>query len=226
MAVRLAPSPSTSLTNALHLRAKVLLASGEPGLALRDATLAGIKGSWPEKELYKLYQLQADCQLALGQEGEVLKCLHRALSALDRSKLGEEEIVRERTAIQQRLAIVGKKKDQTRKRRNTAKEDTAKMGGRHPRYPSLSNSLEVRHNNIEGRHVVARRVVQHGEILALEEPLVHCLVSTHLDKRCSNCLAPVIAPLPCASCSQVRFCIFAKMFCSFNLVAPYSFSFI
>ena len=95
MAVRLAPSPSCTLADALYLRARVLLGSGEPGLALRDATLAGIKGSWPETELYRLYQLQAHCQVALGESSEALKCLHRALSALDRSQLGEEENIKE-----------------------------------------------------------------------------------------------------------------------------------
>ena len=206
LAVRLAPSPSTTLADALYLRARVLLGSGEPGLALRDATLAGIKGSWPETELYRLYQLQAQCQVALGEAGEALKCLHRALSALDRSQLGEEESVRERTVIQQQLGIVGKKKDQTRRRRDTSrKEETAKVASSsHRRYPSLSNCVEVKHNEKQGRHVVARRPVQHGEVLGVEEPVVHCLMPSHLDKRCSNCLTPVIAPLPCASCTQVR----------------------
>ena len=205
MAVRLAPSPSYTLADALYLRARVLLGSGEPGLALRDATLAGIKGSWPETELYRLYQLQAHCQVALGEAGEALKCLHRALSALERSQLGEEESVRERTVIQEQLAIVGKKKDQTRKRRDTRKvQETAKVASTHTRYPSLSSCVEVKHNDEQGRHVVARRPVQHGEVLGVEEPVVHCLVASHLDKRCSNCLSPVNAPLPCASCTQVR----------------------
>ena len=203
MAVRLAPSPSSTLADALYLRARVLLDCGEPGLALRDATLAGIKGSWPETELYRLYQLQAQCQVALGEAGEALKCLHRALSALDRSQLGEEENVRERAVIQQQLVVVGKKKDQTRKRRETRKEEAAKMASTNSRYPSLSNCVEVKHNEKQGRHVVARRPVQHGEVLGVEEPLVHCLLPSHLGKRCSNCLNPVNAPLPCASCTQV-----------------------
>ena len=206
MAVRLAPSPSSTLADALYLRARVLLGSGEPGLALRDATLAGIKGSWPETELYRLYQLQAHCQVALGEASEALKCLHRALSALDRSQLGGEESFRERTLIQEQLAIVGKKKEQTRKRRDTRKEETAKVASTHRRFPSLSSCIEVRHNEKQGRHVVARRPVQHGEVLGVEEPVVHCLAASHLDKRCSNCLTPVNAPLPCASCTQVVFC--------------------
>ena len=174
MAVRLAPSPSCTLADALYLRARVLLGSGEPGLALRDATLAGIKGSWPETELYRLYQLQAHCQVALGEAGEAVKCLHRALSALDRSQLEEEGSIRERTVIQEQLTIVGKKKDQTRKRRDTKKtQEIAKVGSPHPRYPSLSNCMEVRYTTKQGRHVVPQRLVQHGEVLGVEEPVVH-----------------------------------------------------
>merc|ERR1712226_911802 len=84
LCVRIAPSPSYTLSSSLYYRAVALLGMGEPSLGLRDATLAGIKGSWPEERLYKLYRLQARCQVGLGEVIESKKCLHRALSALDK----------------------------------------------------------------------------------------------------------------------------------------------
>lgn len=202
-AVLMAPSPSTTLSSALYSRAEALLGLGESSLALRDATLAGIKGCWPEERLYKLYQLQAQCQAALGEGSEASKCLHRALSALDRSGLAEGERTREKSEIQHQLGIVTKRRDNKKKRENR-REDTVKLVSANIKYPSLSSCLAVEHDKERGRHVVVRsREVQVGEVLGVEEPLVHCLNLDQLDQRCSLCLASVLAPLPCASCRQV-----------------------
>ena len=203
-AVLLAPSPSASLSSALHCRALALLGLKESSLALRDATLAGIKGYWPESRLYLLYRLQARCQAALGEGGEAVKCLHRALSALDRSDLEEEGRAKEKQEIQeQQAAIAGRKEG--KKKRERKQEETVRLASPHRLYPCLSSCLSVQHSVGRGRHVVVRgRSVQPGEVLGVEEPLVHCLERQYLHKRCSYCLASVLAPLPCATCRQVK----------------------
>ena len=204
-AVLLAPSPSPTLSFALYNRATVLLKLGEGGLALRDATLAGIKGSWPEGKLWQLYRLQAKCQGALGEGAEEAKCLHRALSALERGNFSEEERSREKLEIQEQLAFIIRKNYYEAKRHNVKREEALKVASAHKMYPSLSSCLSVQFSQAKGRHVVVRgRAVQAGEVLGVEDPLVHCLLREQMTRRCSYCLAFTLAPLPCASCRQVK----------------------
>jgi len=77
---------------------------------------------------------------------------------------------------------------------------------RHPRLPSASNAVAVRHESGVGRHVVATRDIAPGEILFLESPIVSTLCDEHFESICAVCLRYTAAPLPCPTCSDVSFC--------------------
>jgi hypothetical protein len=79
----------------------------------------------------------------------------------------------------------------------------------HPRLPSASSAVEVRHEQHVGRHVVAARDISPGEILFLESPLVSTLCDEHFESICVVCLRYTTAPLPCPTCSDVSFCSLA-----------------
>ncbi len=81
----------------------------------------------------------------------------------------------------------------------------------HPAYPSASSAITVRYDDSIGRHAVAARAVDAGEILFVEEPAVACLdqdEDADVD-ACAECfvlLDAASAFVPCASCAGVAFC--------------------
>jgi hypothetical protein len=58
----------------------------------------------------------------------------------------------------------------------------------------------------QGRHAVATDDIKTGEIIGIEEPVVHFLYPERLLSNCTNCFAPVIIPVPCFGCSGIVFC--------------------
>ena len=79
----------------------------------------------------------------------------------------------------------------------------------HPRLPSASDAVEVRYEAGVGRHVVASRDVQPGEVLFVETPLVSTIMDEHVESICLVCLRFTSSPLPCPTCSDVSFCSLA-----------------
>ncbi|XP_058809124.1 SET and MYND domain-containing protein 4-like [Phymastichus coffea] len=73
--------------------------------------------------------------------------------------------------------------------------------------PCASEALKVRCNDEFGRHVVATRDIEPGEILIVEKPYSKILSLNEAYTHCSNCLQVHWAMIPC------EFCIYA-MYCS------------
>ena len=191
------------LSFALFERSKVLLILQEYELALRDATLAGIKGAFPESELFKLYQHQAKCQEACKSSYEAQKCYNRAISALDKSNLDDSQKKVERANIQEALLQIGKRIDSKNKK---MKKEELEISKKHPKYPALSRNVSIQYSQEKGRYASAGEDIKIGDVLGIEEPITFSLKQEHLKSRCLNCFSFVRAGLPCHTCSQVVFC--------------------
>ena len=188
---------------ALYKRSQVLLILKEYDLALRDATLAGIKGAFPETELYSLYQHQAKCQEVSKCPFEAQKCYNRALSALDKSYLDASKKELQRINIQEALNLLG---NRIETKNTKAKKDELEIMKKHPKYPTLSRTVSVQYSQERGRYVSAADDIKIGDVLGVEEPITFSLKQEHLKSRCLNCFMSVCAGLPCHTCSQVVFC--------------------
>ncbi|XP_074040777.1 SET and MYND domain-containing protein 4-like [Leptinotarsa decemlineata] len=70
---------------------------------------------------------------------------------------------------------------------------------------SASNLVEIRNSNELGRHVVAKRNIQVGEILAVEKPFCHILIN-HFYDHCHECLQVSYHSVSCGNCTQVLYC--------------------
>ncbi len=96
----------------------------------------------------------------------------------------------------------------------------------HATIPEFSNSLDVREDGDFGRHVVAKEDLKPGEktdvletlqstntehllvfslgtIVCVEHPIATVLSVQFWETHCFACFKRVIAPVPCATCSQV-----------------------
>jgi len=45
----------------------------------------------------------------------------------------------------------------------------------HPNYPAASSSIAIKYTPQYGRHVVASKDIEVGEVIFSEEPIVYCL---------------------------------------------------
>ncbi|KAL7303813.1 hypothetical protein TKK_0003939 [Trichogramma kaykai] len=72
--------------------------------------------------------------------------------------------------------------------------------------PCASEAVEIRYNKKYGRHVVASRDIEIGEVVAREPPYALQLGSACLYTHCSHCLARAWAGLPCPGCAFAVYC--------------------
>lgn len=68
-----------------------------------------------------------------------------------------------------------------------------------------ADSVEIKHTDNQGRHVVATRDISVGEVLAIEKPFCHILIEQFFT-HCHYCLKLCYHLIPCLKCTQVMYC--------------------
>lgn len=71
-------------------------------------------------------------------------------------------------------------------------------------YTSIANVLEIKHNDVYGRHVVAKSDIPVGKIVLLEECFIAC--TSHGHDMCYTCYRQMDNFIPCSNCVDVLFC--------------------
>ncbi|RZC39061.1 SET, TPR 11, and/or zf-MYND domain containing protein, partial [Asbolus verrucosus] len=86
-------------------------------------------------------------------------------------------------------------------------DDTPKIpkSSENPLIQSAKDCVAIGTNEKWGRHVIATRDIEIGEILSVEEPFTSTLVMEQLI-HCNRCLELCYNPIPCASCTLIVFC--------------------
>ncbi|GJQ85477.1 hypothetical protein Trydic_g23900 [Trypoxylus dichotomus] len=69
-----------------------------------------------------------------------------------------------------------------------------------------SAKVEIRNSTEVGRHVVAKRTIEIGEVVAVERPYVHVLLGNCLQDHCYSCLRFGYAWTPCTGCVYAMYC--------------------
>lgn len=146
--------------------------------ALTDAEEA-LRMGYPRELRYKIEERRARCLLALKRHDEAVLAFRNALKALDDGKLSGEKKQKFEADIRIMLAVIEKGNQLARKgtkipeKRNIdePEKSTLKIEDCNPLYPSCSKAVEIRDEggNI-GRHAIATKDIEPGEILAIEKP--------------------------------------------------------
>lgn len=68
-----------------------------------------------------------------------------------------------------------------------------------------SNAIEIKSDETQGRHIVAKRDIEIGEILAVEHSYAHMLLEETLI-HCHECLLLCYNLIPCENCTQALYC--------------------
>lgn len=147
--------------------------------ALTDVEEA-LRVGYPKDLLYKLEERRARCLLGLKRHGEAVVAFRGALKALDNAKLLLEKKQKLEADIRVMLAVMEKGNQMATKtgklakkleKQNHSGKSAPKMEDCNSLYPACSKAVQIRDDggNI-GRHAVATRNIEPGEILVIEKP--------------------------------------------------------
>lgn len=70
----------------------------------------------------------------------------------------------------------------------------------------VSSSVRVASSPDRGRHLVAARDIEPGELIAEDRPVIRVLKKEFTKSHCWHCLKRVERTFPCGRCTEVIFC--------------------
>lgn len=153
--------------------------------ALEDIEEASRLG-YPKDLLYKLDERRARCLLGLKRHDEAVKAFREALRTLDDARISLERRQKFEADIRVMLAVMDKGKQLNKamktpprvhdgKQKSNARSEDRFISEkkRNPLYPACSRAVEIKDDGGDiGRHAVATKKIEPGEIVIVEQP--HC----------------------------------------------------
>ncbi len=181
---------------------------------LEDIELA-LELGYPRVTGYKLLIRKCKCLLELGRISAAQSAFDEAVDAIDRS--GMKKDIRKGIAVELQEAFINLANEvkadgasEASEKNKDALPPWCTLKEPHPKYPSASSAISVRYEATVGRHVVATRNIEAGEVIFNEEPIVAvlCPEEDATTESCADCFAYIKddAPIPCPTCSKVVFC--------------------
>ena len=143
---------------------------------------------YPHELLYKIEERRARCLLGLKRHDEAALAFRNALQALDTAKLTLDKKQKLEADIRVMLAVIDKGNQLAQKtpkipqqgKIGESKRTTPKIDDCNPLYPSCSKAIEIRDEGGSiGRHAVATKDIEPGEIVAIEKPYCAALLSEY-----------------------------------------------
>ena len=187
--------------------------------AIEDIEVAVASG-YPQNSIYKLYIRQCKCELELGRINRAQAAFDSAVEAIEWSGLKKD--VRSDLTVNLQEAFINLAKTADEEGITEEKEEPTGLAREraavpeflsvkspHAKLPAASDAIKVRHEPGVGRHVVADRDIQAGEVLFIESPIVSTIMDDHVESICLVCMSYTTSPLPCPTCSDVNFCSLA-----------------
>ncbi|KAG7163862.1 SET and MYND domain-containing protein 4-like [Homarus americanus] len=208
------PAPEQeSLALAYANRSAVLYEMGQFEAALADAQRAIVFG-YPPARRHRLQERRAKCLQMLGRLQEAKAVLDDTINNLSSLSLNEKEAATVKTSLTKLLAKCEGStappptpQHQYERVFYTGPSSPPPVSCPSSDLPCLSDALRIHYTPILGRHLVAQRDIQPGEVLVVEEALAAVVkLDGTLRTHCSHCLRRCPILLPCPTCSLVVFC--------------------
>lgn len=184
--------------------------------ALTDLEEA-LRVGYPKELFYKLEERRARCFLGLKRHDEAIVAFRNALKSLDDAKLSFEKKQKLEADMRVMLAVMEKGNQIAQKSNKTKKKDKIdgakrsypKIQDRNPLYLSCSKAVSIKDDGGDiGRHAVATRNIEPGEILVVEKPHCSFLLAEYRLTHCHLCMSKIFVPIPskCQVCSYLAYC--------------------
>ena len=175
-------------------RSACLFQSGDYELAISDINFA-LSVGYPDDIKYKLYDRLGRCQLKNGNPVKAKPSFLIATQLISKSndiddkkkdqlKHSLESLIKEcENKIKSKDITTNKVENKTLPDIQINIEDMI----RSKEYPALASKVEVKQDNVVGRHVVAKETLQLGETVLTESPYAAVLYPENNGKNCHNC---------------------------------------
>ena len=166
---------------------------------------------YPENMLYKLVDRKAKCLAALGDAEQAKKCYNRVILLLPQSGLDETKQATWKKETNAEIAKLKQAKSVPWKPKRKDHDISQLLPSPNKTVPQLSSAVELAYNPLVGRHGVATRDIEAGEVLMVDPGLAsHLLCSTRLT-NCCHCtlrLLDMTTAKPSPLTRTARFCSF------------------
>lgn len=196
-------------------RSAMLLELKRYPACLRDIGLA-LRFGYPKRLRYKLVSRWARCLIALDREKEAVALLDAALEGLGSLPCDELTLANAKVSLLMVRQLCRKAASSSKGSPSfslsapaLAKErefKVPKLKNENRSAPALSSAVKVAYTRAKGRHLVATRDINPGELLCVEKSFATVLDSEVMG-ICSHCLADHKGiVIPCPECTVVMFC--------------------
>nr|CAI5865838.1 unnamed protein product [Callosobruchus analis] len=191
---------------ALANRSAVTFEMREYENCLKDIELC-LKADYPTALKPKIYFRKAECFLAMSQKENFEKGILEITDLLCNALIDDKDKYVEKLNHLRKVKIKSKVLD-------VQKENFIELptfsDGENENFAFASSKVKISYEKIKGRHVVARKNIQKGEVLFIEKAFIFAPVFKDNREfhpfKCYNCLKDVISSIPCKTCTLCTFC--------------------
>lgn len=191
--IALAESNSEEIALGFANRSAALLNLNRPMESLRDIERA-LQLNYPEKLKPKLYHRRAVCFAKLADASYIQSKFWLDKVPSDSPNIDKmEKLLKEHPS--QKSTILNEE------------EVVPELSSSHKDFPCASDAIDVACSREFGRHIVATRDIEIGEVLLVEKPYSRYLDSIDCYHHCSNCLRCLWDGVPCdGGCINAVYC--------------------
>ncbi|XP_076242049.1 protein-lysine N-methyltransferase SMYD4 isoform X2 [Calliopsis andreniformis] len=203
--VAYAPCQSEQLSLAYANRSAILIKLHKYEECIQDIDRA-LTLAYPDNLRAKLYVRKVECLQAL-KDSNAEEVAKEAQQWLEKMSLNDSN----RKKLNEKLTSIRRTPERCNsKKQNTTRHQTVpslpKIKTVNPEVPCASNAIMVKYNEKYGRHVVAARKINPGEVIVVEKPYSLLLTPDNTHTHCSNCLEVSWANIPCNYCTYTMYC--------------------
>ena len=199
---------SPCLSMALANRSAVLFQTNSFSDALRDAEMAICYG-YPDKLMYKLLERIGKCNLKLNKFGIAKKRFRDAFLALSKSELtvdSKNELAFEYCKLENMCSNPTEGKSKGESSRISRHDPEAEKSDCNSVYPCATTAFSIISNIQFGRHAIATRNINAGELIIFEQAYSSVLFAENRLSHCHHCFKRCQTLIGCFSCNSVGFC--------------------
>ncbi|XP_043261262.1 SET and MYND domain-containing protein 4-like [Colletes gigas] len=200
-----APYPSEQLALAYANRSAVLLVVHKYKECIQDIDRA-LALTYPNNLKAKLYIRKVECLKVL-QHPNTENTIKEAQQWLEKMSLNDincKKLNDKLICIKKMPKLCNSKIESDKKHKSESPFPEIKT--RNTEIPCASDALTLKYNEQYGRHVVANRKINPGEVIAIEKPYSLIISPDNIHTHCSNCLEISWANIPCNYCTYSMYC--------------------
>ncbi|XP_014472145.1 PREDICTED: SET and MYND domain-containing protein 4-like, partial [Dinoponera quadriceps] len=202
--ISMAPYPSLELALAYANRSVVLYILGLYSECIQDIDRA-LALNYPDDLKGKLFIRKTQCLIALGKPtmGGMIKKTEHWISEMTLSP--------NKSKIEDKLDGLRWKIEQGNIQCSPVRSEESEIPlpvikSCNIEIPCASDAVVLKYDKQYGRHVVAARNIDAGEVLVVEKPYSLLLTQQMRLTHCSNCVKICWATIPCKNCSYTLYC--------------------